>query len=232
MDLNKILAYQEVDAKLFELENELANDPNKQKCNSLNQTAKASQAKSAQLEEQAAAILREMEELNKTLEISRKKGEQLLSLNAAEISAEDIDEKLALKDKVAQNLALLDKRLTKLAESINGVLAEFNRTIKNYNIAKEEYQKFKAAYDKNAAAIEPKINELKSKLAAMSKSVEPKIMQTYISKRNDKIFPVLVKLEGTTCGRCRMELSASAINKLKEDKTLVCEHCRRIIYFN
>lgn len=232
MELNKILAYQEVDAKLFELENELANDPNKQKCNSLNQTAKTSQTKSSQLEEQAAAILREMEELNKTLEVSRKKGEQLLGLNASEISADEIDEKLALKDKVTQNLALLDKRLTKLAENINGVLAEFNRTIKNYNIAKEEYQKYKAAYDKNVAALEPKINEFKTKLAEMSKAVEPKIMQTYLAKRNDKIFPVLVKLDGTTCGRCRMELSASAISKLKEDKTLVCEHCRRIIYFN
>ena len=232
MDLNKILAYQEVDAKLFELENELANDPNKQKCNSLNQTAKLSQAKSSQLEEQASAILREMEELNKTLDATRKKGEQLLGKSEENLTVEEIEERLALREKVSQNLTLLDKRLTKLAENINTVLAEFNRTIKNYNLAKEEYQKFKAAYDKNAAALEPKINELKAKLEAMSKSVEPKIMQAYKAKRDDRIFPVLVKLDGTTCGRCRMELSASAINKLKEDKTLVCEHCRRIIYFN
>ena len=220
MDLKSILAYQAEDKKLFDLESQLAGDENKQKCVKLNQTAKASQLKSSQLEEQANLVLKEMEEVNKNLSVNQKKGEQLLSLNVEALSKDQLEENLLLKDKVAQNLAVLDKRLTKLAESINAILAEFNHTIKNYNVAKEEYQKFKAAYDKKAAELE-----------AMQKSVEPKLMQTYLAKRNDRIFPVLVKLEGNTCGRCRMELSASAINKLKEDGVLVCEHCRRIIYF-
>lgn len=231
MDLKNILAYQAEDKKLFDLENQLANDANKQKCVQLNQTAKASQLKSSKLEEQANFALKEMEELNKTLDINRKKGEQLLSLNIEKLSKEELDENLALKDKVAQNLAILDKKLTKLAETINAILAEFNQTIKSYNVAKEEYQKYKAAYDKKTAELEPKIAELKTKLAGIQKTVEPKLMQKYLEKRNDRIFPVLVKLEGNTCGRCRMELSASAINKLKEDGVLTCEHCRRIIYF-
>ena len=172
-----------------------------------------------------------MEEVNKNLSINQKKGEQLLSLNVESLSKDQLEENLLLKDKVTQNLAVLDKRLTKLAESINAILAEFNHTIKNYNIAKEEYQKYKAGYDKKAAELEPKITELKKHLETMQKSVEPKLMQTYLTKRNDRIFPVLVKIEGNTCGRCRMELSASAINKLKEDGVLICEHCRRIIYF-
>lgn len=231
MDLKNILAYQAEDKKLFDLESELANDPNKQKCVQLNQTAKASQLKSSQLEEQASIVLKEMDELNKTLEASQKKGEQLLALNVENLGKEQLDEHLSMKDKVAQNLTVLDKRLTKLAENINSILAEFNHTIKNYNVAKEEYQKYKTAYDKKAAELEPKIADLKAHLESVQKTVEPKLMQTYLAKRNDRIFPVLVKLEGNTCGRCRMELSASAINKLKEDGILVCEHCRRIIYF-
>lgn len=231
MDLKNILAYQAEDKKLFDLESELANDTNKQKCIQLNQTAKASQLKSSQLEEQASVALKEMNELNKTLDVNQKKGEQLLSLNIENLSKEELDEHLAMKDKVAQNLAVLDKKLTKIAESINAILAEFNQTIKKYNMAKEEYQKFKAAYDKKAAELEPKIAELKNHLAGIQKTVEPKLMQTYLNKRNDHIFPVFVKLDGNTCGRCRMELSASAINKLKEDGILTCEHCRRIIYF-
>lgn len=231
MDLKNILAYQAEDKKLFDLESELANDANKQKCVQLNQTAKSSQLKSSQLEEQASMVLKEMDELNKTLDVNQKKGEQLLSLNIEKLSEDELDEHLAMKDKVAQNLAVLDKKLTKLAESINAILAEFNLTIKKYNVAKEEYQKYKAAYDKKAAELEPKIAELKAHLEGIQKSVEPKLMQTYLNKRNDRIFPVFVKLDGNTCGRCRMELSASAINKLKEDGILTCEHCRRIIYF-
>lgn len=232
MDLKNILDYQKVDGELFNLENELASDPNKLKCVSLNQTAKESQIRSNQLEEQAGIILREMSELNKNIEISRKNGEQLLGVNLEKLSKEDLDEKLSVKDKVSQNLALLDKRLTKLAENINNVLGEFNKTIKKYNVAKAEYQKFKASYDKKVDEIQPKMDDLKKQLAILEKKVETKLMQAYLSKRKDKIFPVFVKLDGNTCGRCRMELSASAINKLKEEKILQCEHCRRIIYFD
>lgn len=230
MELKNILAYQAEDKKLFDLESELANDANKQKCVKLNQMAKASQVRSSQLEEQASLVLKEMDELNKTLEINKKKGEQILSLNLESLSKEELEQHLSIKEKVSQNLVALDKRLTRLAEKINAILSEFNVTIKNYNMAKEEYQKFKAAYDKKAADLEPKISELKSHLESIQKTVDQKLMQTYLSKRNDRIFPVLVKLDGNTCGRCRMELSASAINKLKEDGILVCEHCRRIIY--
>ncbi len=232
MDLKNILAYQSVDAKLFDLENELSQDQNKQKCNMLNQTAKSSQQKSSQLEEQAGQVLREMDELKKTMDVTIKKGEQLVSTQIETLSVDQLNEKLALKDKVNQNLTLLDKRLTKLAENINAILAEFNRTIKVYNSAKQDYQKFRAAYDKHLAEVQPKIDDVKKELEKLQKTVEPKIMQTYLAKRADKIFPVLVKLDGNTCGRCRMELSASAINKLKEDKILQCEHCHRIIYFD
>ncbi len=231
MDLKNILAYQQVDSKLYELENELLQDPNKVKCAQLTQLAKTSQAKSNTLEEQAGSLLREMNELTKNYELTFKKGDELLKSNPENMTKQQIDDNLALKDKVSQNLTLLDKRYTHLAESINSILADFNRTVKSYNQAKEDYAKYKYLYDKKVAELEPKINELKNELAKMQKGIDAKIMQTYLSKRADKIFPVLVKLDGNNCGRCRMELSASAISKLKEEKILQCEHCRRIIYF-
>lgn len=232
MDLKNILAYQAIDAKLFEIESALASDPNRRKCNSLNQTAKNSQALSQTLEQQAESILREMKELSKTIETTKKKGEEILAQNPEEMSKDEVESSLILKDKVVGNLNLLDKRLSKLAENINSVLIEFNKTIKLYNQAKEQYQACKNSYDKKAAEAEPKISALKAELANLRKNVEPTLMQKYDAKRADKIFPVLVKLDGNTCGRCRMELSASAINKIKEDKILMCEHCRRIIYFD
>ena len=65
MELKAILDYQEVDKKLFSLEQSLAKDPNKQKCAQLNQTARDSQVKSNQLEEQASAIIKEIKKIIK-----------------------------------------------------------------------------------------------------------------------------------------------------------------------
>lgn len=230
MELKNILAYQEVDKKLFALEQSLAKDPNKQKCNQLNQTARDSQVRSGQLEEQASAILKEMDELQKTIASTKKHGQELLKLDPETLQEQELDEAIAKKDRVASNLIALDRRLTKLAENINQVLSDFNRTIKLYNEAKSQYQKYKAAYDAKLAETQPKMEALKSELEKLAKSVDAKTLDMYKAKRADRIFPVFVELIGNACGRCRMELSASAVSKLKTEHILTCENCRSIIY--
>lgn len=231
MDITSILAYQEVDKKLYNLEQDLAKDPNKKRCNDLNQTARTSQQKSSQLEEQAGAILKELSELKKSIDATKKHGAEVLSSDVSELTVEQIDEAVSKKDRITSNLTALDKRLTKLAENINHVLSEFNRTIKLYNEAKQQYQKFKAAYDAKVKESEPKMTELSKQLAALEKNIDPKTLEIYKAKRADKIFPVFVQLLGNTCGRCRMELSASAISKLKNEQILTCENCRSVIYY-
>ncbi len=232
MDIKAILAYQDVDRRLFQMEQSLAKDPNKQKCNDLNQTARDSQQKSSQLEEQAGAALRELNELKKNIKATKNHGEELLGCDIEKLNLENIDEMSAKKDRISSNITMLDKKLTKLAETINQILAEFNRTIKVYNEAKVQYQKYKAIYEAKAKELEPQMNDLTKQLAVLEKKVDQKTMEIYKRKRADKIFPVFVQLHGNACGRCRMELSASAISKLKNEQILPCENCRSVIYFN
>ena len=232
MDIKTILSYQETDKKLYQMEQSLAKDPNKQRCNDLNQTARDSQQKSSQLEDQAGIVLRELNELKKSINAVKSHGAEFLGSDAEKIDIEKIDEAIVKKDRISSNITALDKKLTKLAENINQILAEFNRTIKVYNEAKLQYQKFKSVYDAKVRELEPQMNELKKQLLVLEKSVDPKTMEIYKRKRNDRIFPVFVELHGKACGRCRMELSASAISKLKSEQILPCENCRSIIYFN
>lgn len=232
MDIKAILAYQEVDKKLYQMEQSLAKDPNKKKCNDLNQTARQSQQKSSKLEEQAGAVIRELNELKRNIKTTKSHGDELLSRKIEEFDLQKIDEAVAKKDLISSNITALDKKLTKLAENINQILSEFNRTIKIYNEAKLQYQKFKASYDAKVKELEPQMNELTKQLSLLEKNVDPKTMEIYKKKRADKIFPVFVQLHGNACGRCRMELSASAISKLKSEQILPCENCRSIIYFN
>ncbi len=231
MDLTSILEYQNIDKALYNLEQTLENGVWKNMLPKLNQTAKNSQNKSSQLEGQAAAVLKEMEELKKTIDATKKHGKDILKSDPETMSSEQIEQALLKKDRVTSNLIALDKRLTRLAENINQILAEFNSTVKIYNDAKLQYQQIKAKQDRELAEAQPKINELKAKLDLLSKKIDPKTLEFYKARRADKIFPVFVELIGNSCGRCRMELSASALSKLKSEQTLTCENCRRVIYY-
>ena len=137
---------------------------------------------------------------------------------------------MSVKDKLASNLAILDKNLTRLAESVNAVLADFNKTVKVYNMARETYAKSKGAYDAQLQEVEPKRKQITEKLQEIAKTIDPKLMEQYTKRRKDNIFPVMVPVRDSSCGGCHMELPVSMMNKLKEDGILSCEHCRRIIY--
>jgi len=230
MDFSKILEYQKVDGDLYALETKLARSENKKKCIALSNLAKDAQAKSSSLEDKANDILKEFEEAKKVLNQNTKLADALSKKDVNAMGKEELDHDLELKDKLASNLNFLDRKITKIAETINTILAEYNKTVKSYNEAKEQYKLSKDAYDKEVAEIEPKMKEVEAKLAELSKGVEPSLMQKYNAMRKDKRYPVFVPLINNACGHCRMELSASAVAKLNSEGYLNCEHCRCVIY--
>ncbi len=230
MDLNKILEYQSLDAKLFAIEKKLRDNQDKKVASQMSASAKDAQMRSVALEKQAGDLAREIETIKGQVESQNAKLDQMKAKNVDTLTKEEIDNYAVIKDKLASNLNILDKNLTKLAERVNAVLADFNKTIKVYNMAKEKFTQSKAAYDNAAKAVEPEKVELEKKLATLSKSVDSAIMQKYAKRRSDNIFPVLVPLDGRSCGGCRMELPAAEISKLEREGLLTCEHCHRLIY--
>jgi len=233
MDFKNILEYQKIDGELYSLENLLAKSENKKKCIALSNLAKEAQAKSASLEERASGVLKEFEDAKAVLAQNTKLADALSKKEVEKMSKEELDHDLTFKDKLFSNLSVLDRKITKIAETINAILSEYNKTVKAYNEAKEKYKVCKDAYDKEVAEIEPKMKEIQKKLELLSKTVEPSLLQKYKEMRKDKKYPVYVPLlNNNSCGHCRMELSASAVVKLNSEGSLVCEHCRCVIYKN
>lgn len=230
MDVKNLLEYQKVDSKLFQLEKQLNTSVNKQKCAQLSNIAKESQVKSSKLEEQASQVAKEIEDLFKIADQNKLKIKEILSQNVEEMTSEEIQNSLALRDKLIQNLSIIDKKATKLAEIANSILSEFNKTKSNYINAGEQYKKYKEAFDKEVAEVTPKIEELKRELTKVANTVDPKMLEEYNKRRKDRIFPVLVPLNSKSCGGCHMEVPASSISKLENEGILICENCRRIIY--
>ena len=233
MDLTTILEYQKMDGELYSLETKLARSENKKKCIALSGQAKEAQQKSSVLEERAGEALKELEEAKKVLVQNTKLADALVKKDLEKESAEDIENDISFKEKLFSNLSFLDKKITKIAESINAILSEYNKMVKTYNDAKAKYRICKEAYDKEMAELEPKMKEIEQKLQIISKKVDAELLAKYVSMRKDKKYPIFVPLiGGNTCGHCRMEISASEVSKLNREGMLTCEHCRRILYKN
>ncbi|MBO5394628.1 MAG: hypothetical protein J6A28_01830 [Clostridia bacterium] len=235
MKVEQILEYQKLDKEMFKLEKELRDNPHKKKANSLHETMKTAQERSVKLEEKAGNTLAEIDKVKKQLKTQQEKMAEFMAKDLNALSKQEVEKIASLKDKLAQNLQILEKNLTALAETVNSVLADFNKTIKTFNASKEDFAKCKAEYDRDAKTVEEKKKEVANKLSAIGKEIDGGIMEAYQKRRKENIFPVVVPLmeEGKGsyfCGGCRTQLSFASINKINDEGFANCDHCRRIIY--
>lgn len=231
MNIENLLKYQKLDEELFRIEQKISNSQYRKKANELTAVAKKTQAKSAELEAEAERLIAEIADIKEKYNINKSKSDEMLKTNVDGLSFEEIDKINSLKQKVVSNLNILEKMLQKSAESINRILAEFNKTKKLFDEAKSQYAICKQKIDEETKFYEPEKEKLKKQLLVLEKDVSPEIMAEYKKKRNDNIFPVIVPLEGNNfCGRCRMELPKVALSRIKDSGVIVCEHCKRFIY--
>ena len=196
MEITKILEYQTLDSELFKIEKQLRENKNKQQANQMHENMKNAQLKSIKLEDKAGSLLAEIDKVKKQFKIQEDKMNEFMSKDLTKLSKEELDKLSILKDKLSQNLNILDKNLTSLAESVNAVLSDFNKTIKVFNSSKEQFAKCKAEYDNDVKKVEGVKNEISNKLKALAKNIDNKIMEAYLKRRKENIFPVVVPLKG------------------------------------
>lgn len=230
MNLDKILAYQNLDSELYKIEKRVRDSQNKQKASQMHENMKVAQERSIKLEEKAGSILNEIEKVKQQFAVQQNKMKEFLGKDLSSLSRVELEKYNVLKDKLSQNLSILDKNLSQLAETINGVLADFNKTIKTFNTSKEEYLKSKANYENEVKAVEGDKKTIADKLEKLEKDVDSQTLEKYKKKRKENIFPIFVPLSGDCCGWCHVQLSYANISTLENEGILTCEHCHRIIY--
>lgn len=231
MNLNNILDYQKKDAELIKLERALYGSENKKISNQMINVVKETQNQSAMLENQAQQLIKSYTSLKKTYEENSKTANLILNKNLDAITEEEIFSIENVAQKVANNLAILEKKLLASAESVRDVLSNFEQAKKKYNLAKEKYNKHKALFDEDEKKIKPEIEKKTQEVKQIERGIDKEILAKYKQKRQDKIYPVFVPCIDKTCGGCRMELPSASLSTLKNNGVLECEHCRRIIYF-
>ena len=229
MDFKNIIEYQKKDGELIKIERELSSNPSRKVSSEMISVVKSAQEKSAVLENNAGILEKDFHSVKKAYDETISQVEKFISKDLESLSQKDLESIISATNGILNNFNVLEKKLFAEAERLNITLNEFEATKKQYGIARAKYNEHKKIYDEVLKSKEPEIKKIKMELLELEKGIEPKLLTKYKQLRQDKLFPVFVKLDDKSCGGCRMELSAAEIEKVKNNGYLECDNCRRII---
>jgi len=230
--LQAILKYQEIDAKLYKLERELAGSEERKEYVKVKKFLDGAPEKLDALEVKAKALRAEADDLVKNYE----RLEETLK------DFENLDELVT----GGADISFYQKKAQAKVEQIKKIKADLNALTANIKATDEEYQKLKKqvlSIQKKATEVYQKYKELKAakdaekkpyeeQLAGIEKEISPKILEAYKTKRKEKIFPVVGQIVGNRCPYCSMDLPIAARNKLSGGGWIECENhiCNRILF--
>lgn len=233
MNIEKILEYQNLDTQIKKLEEALENSADQKAMNSLKKVVQETKNISASLEKEAEKTITEFNKMQKNYNDAKNALERLEKSQDNEYTEQQCAECVKQLNNIANFLASLEKVMRQTAEKVNSILTEYETAKQNYEVAKNKHALHKQNLEKLKEKTLPQLETLQENLAKLESGLEDKFIKKYKTKRQDKIFPVVVPLRGNACGGCGMELPSAQIEKLKKDGFLECENerCHRIIYF-
>ncbi len=228
--ITQLLKYQQKDAELLAIEQEVAGSEARKKYVQTKNFIKKASEKLDQLEGKSQELLLLMERLNnKYAEITDvlKDFENLDELvnSGADISfyqrnaAQIADSIKALKADIA-NLTTAAKET---AEEYQALKKKVIAAQKQYPVAQAEYQEYNNSKKAAASAITAELEEI-------AKDIDENIMRKYQAKRSERIFPIICAIKADRCPKCGMELSIAGKEIVASGKGVECENCHRILY--
>ena len=162
-------------------------------------------------------VTAELDKLVKTLETAENKEEVIAKLQDMKAKVSDAN------NKVKTMMVRADEALKLYVKANN----EGKSSKENYNKAKE-------TYDKKVAVPLKQNEELKPKVEALRKKVDPKLLSEYDALVAQNIIPPFVQVHGDEkeyrCGGCNMGLFGAARDTLRNNGRCICDVCKRIIY--
>lgn len=224
-----ILEYQSLDMQLLKLKRDFENNKEKENLTKYATLIKENQAKLTTVDAESKKAIDNFEKY-KSLYAKLLKDYENLRAKYDGMGKEDKEKAITECDSIVSQLSVLERNLSTQVETSNNLIKSFENCKNNI----VSYKKLYVASKEKCTEIEkkfiPQENELKQKMVEVEKKCDAKLLAKYKQLRQDKIFPVVVKLNNSSCGGCSMEFSSAQIGVLKEKGYLECEHCRRVNY--
>lgn len=229
MSVQAILNYQEIDTKLYKLEREIAGSEERKEYVKVKKFLEAAPEKLDSLEVKATALKTEAAEISKKYAHTEETLKDFEHLDELVTSGADIAFYKKKAQSIVDQLKKLKADLATLTANIKSVDAEYQKLKKQviamqkqYAEASEKYKAVKASRDGEKKAIEAELQKI-------AKEVSPDLLTLYLTKRKEKLFPIVGELAGDRCPYCSMEPPLAARTKLTSGGTIECDNCHRII---
>ena len=227
---SKLLEYQELDKKIKKLKKDIVVNVDQKEVLTLNNVIKDAQNKILELEETSKKLL---VTLNKLMEVE-KKGiafvEKYKKTNLDKMTTEELKDFEAKAMQTSKQLSELETRISQHSAEVKKVVLDYKMYRKKILDAKDKRDALKNQTSDIVTLSDPDIDKLKKEMAELEKQIEPSKLAKYKALKQDGIFPVIVPLTEKRCGGCRVELSSSALDKIKNGGVYECEQCHRLIY--
>lgn len=228
--IEQLLKYQAVDKELKDIENSLMNSEERKKAVNAKKYLEGVNDSVNKLDDKASSLSAEY--LN-AIELQTKLNEQEKEIATALDNAKSESEITYLVKKAEELLSRIKsvaQTVTNLSNEIQAVLKEYSGIKAKTSAAKAQYNENGEKYNRLKASVADKKQAVEQQLEELKKQVDPKLMERYLAKRANKVYPVVYEVNGTVCGACNMELSMAEIGKLKNGEIIECDQCGRILY--
>jgi predicted nucleic acid-binding Zn-ribbon protein len=228
--LQAILKYQEIDTKLYKLERELAGCDERKEYVKFKKFLETAPEKLDALEVKATALKTEAAEIAKKYQQTEETLKDFENLDELVTGGADIAFYKKKAQSIIDQMKKLKADLAVLTDNVKTTDAEYQKLKKQVISAQKQYaevsEKYKAVKESRAA----EKNEIETQLSAIAKEVPETMLETYKTKRKERIFPVVGELTSNRCPFCSMEPPLAARNKLTGGATIECDNCHRLIF--
>ncbi len=230
--LQAILNYQEVDAKLYKIERELAGSEERKEYAKIKKFLETAPEKLDALEVKAKALRAESDGLQAKYERVEETLKDFEHLDELVSGGADIAFYQKKAQSIVEKLKKLKADMGVLVESIKSTDEEYKKLKKQVLSIEKKAPEVYKAYKELKAAKDAEKKPFEAELAILAKEVPAEMLDIYKTKRKEKIFPVAGKIAGNRCPYCSMDLPIAARSKLSGGGWIECENhiCNRILF--
>lgn len=229
--MEKLLEYQNIDAELKAIEQELSSNEDRKKGIVAKKFLDTVNDSLAELDAKAVEFDKAYTKYN---EVFAKLAEVQKEFDNASEDYSGEDEINFVKKKAQElmdELKSLEKQIVHLQEEIVALTEQYNSLKKKTLAAQKQFKECGQKYTEFKATKAESQKEVSARLAKLEKEIDKKIMDLYKKKRADKIFPILYEYKGSGfCPNCRTEISKLAESKLVKEGVIECDNCGRLLY--
>lgn len=230
MSLKAMLHYQEIDAKLYKLERELAGCEERKEYVKVKKFLETAPEKLDSLEVKATALKAEAAEIANKYAQMEETLKDFENLDELVQGGADIAFYKKKAQSIVEQLKKMKADLNTLTTNIKATDAEYQKLKKQVIAAQKQYADVSEKYKAVKASREAERKEIETELATATKGISAELMEIYQTKRKERIFPVVGELTGNRCPYCSMEPPLAARNKLTGGGYIECDNCHRIIF--